>query len=193
MPADYEQAFRIVFGTSANPMALFDDERRYVEVNPAASRLHGRPSQEIVGRRFEEFSDESESEAEVAGWDRFLLAGFDSGERRLRRADGSLVEVHYCRQANVLPHRHLGVLLTDRHPAVETGPEALPRSALTPREVEIVGLVALGRSGEEIGRALHISPQTVRTHVRNAMVKQGARTRAHLIALAMRDHLIAAA
>ena len=42
---------------------------------------------------------------------------------------------------------------------------------LSPRELEIVELVALGYSGPEIAQQLHISHETVRTHVRNAMVK----------------------
>ena len=55
---------------------------------------------------------------------------------------------------------------------------------LTKREREIVDLLAEGLSGEEIAERLFISPETVRTHIRNAMERAGARTRAHLIALA---------
>jgi len=56
---------------------------------------------------------------------------------------------------------------------------------LSPREFEIVRLVALGRTGPEIADELHISHGTVRTHVRNAMDKMGARSRAHLVAKAL--------
>jgi DNA-binding CsgD family transcriptional regulator len=48
----------------------------------------------------------------------------------------------------------------------------------------------MGLSGSTIAEQLVISPETARTHIRNAMEKRGARTRAHLIALAMRDGLI---
>ena len=68
-------------------------------------------------------------------------------------------------------------------------PEAEPR-ALTPREREIVLLVAHGRSGPEIAEELHIAHDTVRTHVRNAMTKLGARSRAHLVAKALSDGAI---
>jgi DNA-binding CsgD family transcriptional regulator len=60
-------------------------------------------------------------------------------------------------------------------------------AGLSPRESEITRLLAAGLSGEEIARRLVLSPETVRTHIRNAMAQVGARTRAHLIALAMRD------
>ena len=55
---------------------------------------------------------------------------------------------------------------------------------LTPREREIVALIADGLSGEEVAEALFLSPATVRTHLRNAMERSGAKTRAHLVARA---------
>jgi DNA-binding CsgD family transcriptional regulator len=57
--------------------------------------------------------------------------------------------------------------------------------SLSPREKEIVHLVALGLTGPEIADELHISHDTVRTHVRNAMTKLNARSRAHLVAKAL--------
>lgn len=57
---------------------------------------------------------------------------------------------------------------------------------LTNREREILALLATGRSGEQIAAELFLSPETVRTHVRNAMRKLKARTRVHAVALALR-------
>jgi DNA-binding NarL/FixJ family response regulator len=56
---------------------------------------------------------------------------------------------------------------------------------LSPREREILGLLSQGLSGEEAAVQLFLSPETVRTHVRNAMTKLGAATRAHAVALAL--------
>ena len=56
---------------------------------------------------------------------------------------------------------------------------------LSPREREIMGLLSQGLSGEEAARQLFLSSETVRTHVRNAMSKLGAATRAHAVALAL--------
>jgi DNA-binding CsgD family transcriptional regulator len=50
--------------------------------------------------------------------------------------------------------------------------------------------VAQGRTGPEIADELHISPDTVRTHVRNAMTKLAARSRAHLVAKALGDGVV---
>jgi DNA-binding NarL/FixJ family response regulator len=55
---------------------------------------------------------------------------------------------------------------------------------LTPREREVVGLVALGLTNADIAERLVISPATSKTHVSRAMVKLGARDRAKLVAFA---------
>jgi DNA-binding NarL/FixJ family response regulator len=62
--------------------------------------------------------------------------------------------------------------------------------ALTQREREVLRLLADGLSNEEIGKALFISPETVRTHVRKAMEKLDADTRTEAVATALRQRLI---
>jgi DNA-binding NarL/FixJ family response regulator len=61
---------------------------------------------------------------------------------------------------------------------------------LTPRERDVLRLLADGLSNEEIGKRLYISAETVRTHLRKAMDKLGADTRTQAVALALREHLI---
>jgi DNA-binding NarL/FixJ family response regulator len=62
---------------------------------------------------------------------------------------------------------------------------------LTQRERDVLRLLADGMSNEEIGKALFISPETVRTHVRKAMAKLEADTRTQAVATALRQSLIA--
>ena len=57
--------------------------------------------------------------------------------------------------------------------------------ALSSREAEILGLLAGGLTGEEIAQRLVLSPETVRTHVRNAMGKLEARTRTEAVVKAL--------
>jgi DNA-binding NarL/FixJ family response regulator len=64
-------------------------------------------------------------------------------------------------------------------------PRASAASRLTEREREIFGLLANGLTGERAADVLCLSPETVRTHVRNGMRKLDAKTRAHAIALAV--------
>jgi DNA-binding NarL/FixJ family response regulator len=61
---------------------------------------------------------------------------------------------------------------------------------LTARERDVLRLLADGKTNEEIGAALTISPQTVRTHVQKAMEKLGATTRVQAVATALRESLI---
>jgi DNA-binding NarL/FixJ family response regulator len=56
---------------------------------------------------------------------------------------------------------------------------------LSPRERSILGDLAQGRATEQIAEALVLSPHTVRAHVKAAMRKLDARTRAHAVAIAL--------
>jgi DNA-binding CsgD family transcriptional regulator len=61
------------------------------------------------------------------------------------------------------------------------------RVPLTRREREILGALAEGLSGAQIAEQLVLSPETIRTHVRNAMSKLGASTRSQAVALALQQ------
>lgn len=61
---------------------------------------------------------------------------------------------------------------------------------LSGREREILSLLAGGESGAQIAEALVLSPETVRTHIRNAMSKLGASSRAQAVALAFQRNEI---
>jgi LuxR family transcriptional regulator, maltose regulon positive regulatory protein len=61
---------------------------------------------------------------------------------------------------------------------------------LTPREREVLALVATGRSNREIASALVVSPHTVHRHVANILRKLGEPTRAAAAARATRDGLV---
>ncbi|MFE2875806.1 response regulator [Streptomyces roseus] len=61
---------------------------------------------------------------------------------------------------------------------------------LTEREREVMALVGLGLSNEEIARRLVVSPLTAKTHVSRAMIKLAARDRAQLVVLAYESGLV---
>jgi DNA-binding NarL/FixJ family response regulator len=61
---------------------------------------------------------------------------------------------------------------------------------LTPREREVMALVASGLSNDEIAGRLFLSPLTVKTHVSRTMLKLGARDRAQLVVIAYQTGLV---
>jgi DNA-binding NarL/FixJ family response regulator len=61
---------------------------------------------------------------------------------------------------------------------------------LTPREHEVVALIAHGLSNEEISRKIYVSPSTAKTHANRAMTKLGARDRAQLVVFAYQAGLV---
>ncbi len=67
-------------------------------------------------------------------------------------------------------------------------PEKIP-FGLTPREVEILGLIAAGRSNREMAADLFLSVRTVERHITNIYGKVGARSRAEATAYAFRNDL----
>lgn len=61
---------------------------------------------------------------------------------------------------------------------------------LTPRELEVLSLVAMGLSNDELAQHLVVSPLTAKTHVNRAMTKLGARDRAQLVVIAYESGLM---
>jgi PAS domain S-box-containing protein len=63
--------------------------------------------------------------------------------------------------------------------------------ALTPRQTEILRELQRGRSTRQIAEELHLSPDTVRNHVRHVLKALGVHSRLEAVAVARREHLIA--
>lgn len=79
-------------------------------------------------------------------------------------------------------------------PQVAVGLDALRRAissdGLSPRETEILRLIALGHTSAEIGGKLHLSRRTVETHRAHIHRKLGMTTRAQLVRYALSHHLL---
>jgi DNA-binding NarL/FixJ family response regulator len=61
-----------------------------------------------------------------------------------------------------------------------------PEEALTPREAELLTLLAEGMTNKELGKALFISEATVKTHLAHIYAKLGVDTRAAAVSVALR-------
>jgi DNA-binding NarL/FixJ family response regulator len=74
----------------------------------------------------------------------------------------------------------------------EQGTAAAPDGLdeLTPRELEVLGLIARGSNNREVAEALYLSPFTVKTHVSRMLMKLGARDRVQLVVIAYQAGLV---
>jgi LuxR family quorum sensing-dependent transcriptional regulator len=64
------------------------------------------------------------------------------------------------------------------------------RTRITPRELAVLRLVSSGRQTAEIAKALELGEETVRSHLKKAQGKLGARNRTQAVAEAIRQQLI---
>lgn len=86
----------------------------------------------------------------------------------------------------------LAVLATAEAPTVTALPmheATVPAETLSPREREVLALVAEGRSNKAIAETLFVSPNTIKTHVASLLHKLHADTRVQLATLAARGAL----
>jgi two-component system, NarL family, response regulator LiaR len=68
---------------------------------------------------------------------------------------------------------------------------SVERLGLTPREMEILGLIAQGLSNREIAERLHVSENTVKTHSANLFSKLNARRRTQAVQIAKQAGVLA--
>lgn len=194
--AGWRALFWTVFAWSRNAMLLLDEDRRVVDVNRALLELTGHRREEMVGRRLDLFLEPDEWATLDGEWHAFRRRGDFLGERCMVRADGGHVRLQYAARWAVVDRRNLALyvaLETDASPpparADAAGASSRP---LSPRELEVVGAIAMGMRAHEIADELGIAPSTVRSHVRNAMKAVGARSQAQLVAIACERGLIGA-
>jgi PAS domain S-box-containing protein len=138
--------FEALFTAAPDAVALVDDHRTLVEVNPAACRLLGLPRAELIGQPIDAFLELSAADMDVA-WHAFLsTTEFTGGDVRVRRRDGVVRDVEYRATTHVLAGLHLAVLrdVTERKQAEAERAELLRREQARLRETET--LLAVSRA-----------------------------------------------
>jgi DNA-binding NarL/FixJ family response regulator len=106
------------------------------------------------------------------------LAGLGRGEAPLSRELSARLLAEFAHQANMLDERAAAGL-----------PDALPGPELTPRQREILGLVADGLSYKQVGAALNLSEHTVKYHMAEILQRLHLKNRDQVVAYARRSGL----
>ena len=177
-------------------MLITDDQRRWVTANGPARQLLGLTALDLPWRAMDEFTTAAGRRQLEEQWQAFLTSGAAEGWYELTVADRGTVCVEFSAIAHVLPSRHLAVFVepdpddqSTERAARQAIWAAVPagggRAMLTAREREVITLIAGGAQSNDVGTSLFLSPETVNSHAHNAMVKLGARTRAHAVAIAL--------
>src|SRR3954451_20477760 len=116
-----------------------------------------------------------------------LISGLDSGARGYALKDGTQSEL----TAALKTVAEGGTYVDPRlHSALLSRKATSTQKSLSKREREIMDLLAQGLTGEQVPERLFLSPETIKTHIRNAMNKLEAHTRVHAIAIALREGFI---
>ena len=194
MPSPLQDVDLWLVDTLVIPASLHDVEGRFVHVNEAAERASGKSNAQWLGRHFTEPLPPEARENVAAQFRRAVERGEPTDfETVFVDASGQLRGV----RAQHLPLRAGGVIVgvlilafdARRPPSGSIGLEPQPR--LTPRQREILSLIASGLSTSEIATQLTISPETVRNHLRSLFSELRVHTRLEAIAMAQRVGLLA--
>jgi PAS domain S-box-containing protein len=166
--------------------------------NSRAETLYGWSREEAIGSHVNDLTVPAQSRHTAEEILAALVRGKPwQGSFKLRRKDGSVFTAFVKDSPIVEDGRLVGVVgisieigdpeLANAVRAVVDGRRSDGRRArtLSPREREVLGLLARGLTGEQIAERLVLSPETIRTHIRNAREKLGASTRVEAVTMAL--------
>jgi len=175
-------------------MVMLDANRRYVDVNRPARLWFRLSLEEMRTYAMDDLAPADQLGVIEREWARLLETGRVAGQHLGVKPDGGRVAIVYCALADALPGRHVIVYAPADWPEDELGVIEDDRrdssASLTPREIEVLELAAEGTSIPELGAELALSPDTVRTHLKNIYAKLGVHNRTSAVTRAMRLGLI---
>jgi DNA-binding NarL/FixJ family response regulator len=133
--------------------------------------------------------------------DEFLFPALQAGARGYLTKDATAEEIEHAIRALIAGQTHLDPAVQQRlvtavldqtppAPATDPAPASRPLpDELTPREVEVLKLIAAGLSNGEIADQLVLSSATVKTHINRIFYKTGARDRAQAVRYAYQHRI----
>ena len=113
---EQEEKLRAVFDMALDAIYISNDEREFIDVNPAACEYYGVAKRDLVGRKMDDFLPPHKAATVVEDWATFLQGGPIRAEWETRKIDGTLQVADASARPNFLPGLHIAFLrdITDR-------------------------------------------------------------------------------
>ena len=195
------KAFDFIARTADGVFAV-DAGQKIVLWNAAAEEMLGFRAREVLGRCcYDVLCGTDENEVAVCGKRCAAIQAAARGEivqtreLCLRTNEGRRTPVGVATVLLPLTRRDSSLLAhvfrpADRRMPLEQGPERALEDELTPRETQVLRLLARGTSTDRIRRKLEVRKSTVRTHIQHLLRKLGAHNRLEAVTLARRKQLL---
>jgi PAS domain S-box-containing protein len=135
---EHEQKLRAVFDTALDAIFITDDDRRYVDVNPAACEYLGVAKRDLLGRRIDDFVPPHKRATIEEDQAAYLAGGPVVTEWESLRSDGAVLIAEASARPNFMPGLHIAFLrdVTDR--------KRLESDLLNAQKLESLGRLAGG-------------------------------------------------
>jgi len=180
-----------VYATTYGSMGV-EAQAWLARVEAEAARLHGEASPELWRAAVEAFGFGHVYEVARSRW-RLAEALLATGDRA-GAAEQAAAAYEVAARLGATPLKAAVESLVRRGRLDVALPGVRPAdvaAVLTPREAEVLGLLALGRTNKQVGAELYISEKTASVHVSNIIAKLGARGRTEAVAIAAQRGLLA--
>ena len=135
---EHEQKLRAVFDTALDAIFITDDDRRYVDVNPAGCDLIGVSKRDLIGQHLDDFLPPARREHVRSEWASYIEGGPVREEWETMRPDGTVVISDASARPNFVPGLHIAFMrdITDR--------KRLESELLSAQKLESLGRLAGG-------------------------------------------------
>lgn len=175
----------VLVGEAANAS---DAIRLFCELKPDVTlmdlRLPDRPGTEAVEEIRAEFPNARIIALTSYGGDQDIYRALDAGVRGYL-----LKEMVYSEVIRAIQVVHSGKRFIPQEVSQQLG-DFFPEYALTPRESEVLRLVALGYANKEVGEILGTASGTIKAHVQSILAKLEAKDRTHAVTIALQRGIL---
>jgi PAS domain S-box-containing protein len=181
MDADVERALDQI-----NVPAYVIDSHGIIRwVNPAGQRLVG----DVTGRQFTSVVAPEETRRARESFAKKIVGNVEATDEEvvLLQDDGDRVNVEVSAVPLYSGGQIIGVFGQLVH--VDEEADRPPHPSLTPRQSEVLRLLERGHSTAQISGELHLSPETVRNHIRHLFRALGVHSRIEAVAVARHGYL----